>query len=171
MSASSGRLWFASHSEEDTRRFAQQLAAHTPRGTTIALQGPLGAGKTRLVQAVAEASGVDRRDVVSPTFVFIHEYQGRRPIYHIDAYRLKDDDEFLELGPDEYFEGDGITLVEWADRVERCMPPERLDVEIQIDSESARTFLLRSHGSKYDIVIQTLRQMNLKKSSKTTSER
>jgi tRNA threonylcarbamoyladenosine biosynthesis protein TsaE len=145
--------------EEATRALGAALAEALPDGSVVALIGTLGAGKTRLVQAVAEASGVDRRDVVSPTFVFVHEYKGRRPIYHIDAYRLKDDDEFLELGPDEYFEGDGLTLVEWADRVERCMPIERLDVEIRIDGESARTFAFRSHGSKYDVVIHSLRQM------------
>ena len=76
-----------------------------PDGTTVALCGTLGAGKTRLVQAIAEAAGVDRRDVLSPTFVLIQEYHGRRSIYHIDAYRLRDEDEFLALGPEEYFDG------------------------------------------------------------------
>ena len=89
-----------------------------PPGTTVALCGTLGAGKTRLVQAIAEGLGVNRRDVVSPTFVLIQEYRGRRMIYHIDAYRLRDDDEFQQLGPDEYFESDGLVLIEWADRVE-----------------------------------------------------
>lgn len=145
--------------EEATRALGAALAGALPDGSVVALIGTLGAGKTRLVQAVAEASGVDRRNVVSPTFVFVHEYQGRRPIYHFDAYRLKDDDEFLELGPDEYFEGDGITLVEWADRVERCMPIERLDIEIRIDGASARTFAIKSHGAKYDAVIHALQRM------------
>ena len=69
------------------------------------------------MQAVAEAAGVDPKQVLSPTFVLIHEYRGRLPIYHFDAYRLRDDDEFLQLGPEEYFDGSGWTFVEWADRV------------------------------------------------------
>ena len=101
----------------------------------IALTGPLGAGKTRLVQAVAVASGVDRREVVSPTFVLVHEYHGSRPIYHLDAYRLRDDDEFLELGADEYFGPPNLVFIEWADRVRRCLPPERID---ELFRENAR---------------------------------
>ena len=69
-----------------------------------------GRAKTRLVQAIAEACGIDRREVVSPTFVLIQEHHGRRTIYHVDAYRLRDEDEFLALGPEEYFESDGLTL-------------------------------------------------------------
>ena len=97
------------------------LAEALPYGV-VALDGPLGAGKTRLVQAVAAACGVDRRDVVSPTFVLMHEYHGDRPIYHIDVYRLRDDDEFLQLGVDEHFGPPNLVLIEWAGRMERCMP-------------------------------------------------
>ena len=110
---------------------------------TVSLRGTLGAGKTRLVQAVAEACGVERRAVVSPTFVLIQEYQGRRPVTHIDAYRVRDEDEFEQLGPEEYFESGGVTLVEWADRVERCLPRDRLDVQIEVTGEHARRFEIR----------------------------
>ena len=103
--------------EAATAALGHALAEVLPPGTTVALCGTLGAGKTRLVQAIAEGLGVNRRDVVSPTFVLIQEYHGRRMIYHIDAYRLRDDDEFQQLGPDEYFESDGLVLIEWADRV------------------------------------------------------
>ena len=103
--------------ERATAVLGAALADVLPEGTTVALLGTLGAGKTRLVQAIAEAAGVDRRQVLSPTFVLIQEYHGRRAICHIDAYRLHDNDKFLALGPEEYFEGDGLILVEWADRV------------------------------------------------------
>ena len=98
----------------------------------VALTGPLGAGKTRLVQAIAAACGVDRRDVVSPTFVLMHEYHGSRPIYHLDAYRLRDSDEFLQLGVEEYFTPPNLMLVEWAERVAECLPGERLEVTIGV---------------------------------------
>ena len=91
------------------------------------LIGTLGAGKTRLVQAVAAAVGVPRANVTSPTFVLVNEYTGGRlPIYHFDTYRLKDDDEFLNLGPDEYFDSNGLTFVEWADRVADLLPADRV---------------------------------------------
>lgn len=118
--------------ESDTERLGQRLAADLAPGSVVALIGPLGAGKTRLVQAVCRALGVTE-EVTSPTFVLINEYRsGRLPVFHFDAYRLRDDDEFLELGPDEYFEAGGMTFVEWGDRVERCLPKDGLKIEIEV---------------------------------------
>ncbi len=127
------------HDEHDTARIGAALAEVLPPGTTVALIGTLGAGKTRLVQAVATALGVPPGSVTSPTFVLVNEYSGGRlPIYHFDTYRLKDDDEFLELGPDEYFESAGLTFVEWADRVARLLPAERLEISLDVIGETAR---------------------------------
>jgi tRNA threonylcarbamoyladenosine biosynthesis protein TsaE len=137
---------FNAGSEADTERLGKALAEALPGGCAVALVGPLGAGKTRLVQALAAAAGVDRRDVVSPTFVLLHEYQGAVPIYHFDAYRLRDDDEFLQLGADEYFAGRGWVLVEWADRVARCLPAEYLSIVIHLGSGTARTFEITARG-------------------------
>ena len=120
-----------------------------PPGTTVALCGTLGAGKTRLVQAIAEASGVDRRQVVSPTFVLIQEYRGRRPLYHIDVYRLRNDAEFMDLGPDEYFESDGLVLVEWADRVHDLLPSDRVEIYIRVTGERSRRFEITVRGRCY----------------------
>jgi tRNA threonylcarbamoyladenosine biosynthesis protein TsaE len=86
--------------------------------------------------------------VVSPTFVLCHEYHGQRSLYHLDAYRLKDDDEFLQLGPEEYFESDGITLIEWADRVLNCLPPQRLEIHIDVVGHTARRFRLVAVGEE-----------------------
>ena len=144
--------------ESGTEALGAALGRLLPDGCTVALYGTLGAGKTRLVQAIAEAAGVPRRDVVSPTFVLLQQYQGRRPVYHFDAYRLRDEDEFLELGPDEYFEGDGLTLVEWADRVQSCLPQERVEVHIDVTSESSRRFEISSLGNRYDEAIETCRR-------------
>ena len=147
---------FQAESEDDTKRLGKMLADVLPDGTVIALSGTLGAGKTRLVQAVAEASGVNIRDVVSPTFVLIHEYRGRRPIYHLDVYRIRDDDEFLELGPEEYFESSGLTFVEWADRVERCLPLDYLHISIDVTGDTSRTFTVRATGERLNSVIEEL---------------
>lgn len=143
---------------DDTERLGVALAALLPPGTTIALCGTLGAGKTRLVQAIAAASGVNRADVVSPTFVLCHEYHGRRTIYHLDAYRLKDDDEFLQLGPEEYFESAGLTVIEWADRVADCLPAERLEINIRVTGDTSREFEIIARGSRLDVIVAALEQ-------------
>src|SRR5262249_1516944 len=109
--------------------FGRRLGGLLFSRAVIALIGTLGAGKTYLVRAMAEGLGIpDRRVVSSPTFVLIQEYTGRLPIYHFDAYRLHSAAEFFDLGSAEYFEGDGVCLVEWGDRVLTCLPPERLDI-------------------------------------------
>ena len=144
--------------QSDTDALGEVLGQLLPDGCTVGLYGTLGAGKTRLVQAIATAAGVARRDVVSPTFVLLQQYQGRRPVYHFDTYRLADEDEFLELGPDEYFEGEGLTLVEWADRVESCLPRQRVDVRISVLSENARRFDVEAIGPRYEDVLEECRK-------------
>ena len=123
---------FHAASEADTERLGAALAQVLPPGSVVALDGLLGAGKTRLVQAVAAACGVDRRDVVSPTFVLVHEYQGTPPIYHIDAYRLRDEDEFLQLGVHECFGPPNLVFIEWAQRIAACLPDERIEIKIEV---------------------------------------
>lgn len=137
---------FIARSEADTDRLAAALAKLLPRRATIALNGTLGAGKTRFVQGLAAAAGVPRGEVVSPTFVLCQEYSGEREMYHFDAYRLADEDEFLALGVEEYFERPGITLIEWADRVPRVLPSEHLEVRIEVVDDSTRRFELTPHG-------------------------
>jgi len=142
------RLIFDSLSEADTARLGAALAEALPDGTVVALIGTLGAGKTRLVQAAAEALGVDRRDATSPTFVLIQEYRGRRVVYHVDAYRLRNEEEFQSLGPDECFESGGLAFVEWADRVARCLPADRLEIRIEVAGPDVRRFELTALGPR-----------------------
>ena len=137
---------FVAKNEQDTERLGKALANHLRPGTAVGLIGPLGAGKTRLVQAFAVAVGVPPGRVTSPTFVLVNEYTGGRlPVYHFDTYRLKDSDEFLNLGPDEYFDSAGVTFVEWADRVEPLLPQDRLEITIDPVSETERRF--KVHGT------------------------
>jgi tRNA threonylcarbamoyladenosine biosynthesis protein TsaE len=149
---------YAAESEADTDALGAALAEFLPGGCTVALSGTLGAGKTRLVQAVAEALGVDRRAVVSPTFVLVQEYAGRRPIYHIDAYRLKDIDEFLALGPEEFFESDALVLIEWADRIAEALPEACLGIDIAVIGETARRFEISSCSARFDAAIAALQK-------------
>ena len=150
------RFIYEAADETATAALGTALAEVLPDGTTVALCGTLGAGKTRLVQAIAEAVGVDRRNVTSPTFVLIQEYHGRRTLYHIDAYRLRDEDEFRALGPEEYFESDGLVLVEWADRVEHCLPKERVEIHIEVTGPESRRFEVIPLGEKYARVVTQL---------------
>jgi tRNA threonylcarbamoyladenosine biosynthesis protein TsaE len=152
----SAMLMFSATNESDTARLGAALAQVLPAGTTIGLIGTLGAGKTRLVQAVADALEVAKNSVTSPTFVLVNEYQGQMPIYHFDTYRLRDEDEFLELGPDEYFEGVGLTFVEWADRFPVCMPRQRLTIRIEIASDAAREFSISAESPQLEPVIEKL---------------
>lgn len=150
------RFTYEAADEAATLTLGSHLAEVLPDGAVVALCGTLGAGKTRLVQAIAAATGVDRRDVLSPTYVLVHEYHGRRPIYHMDAYRLEDENEFLQLGAEEYFQGDGLTLVEWADRVERCLPPERIEIRIEVTGPESRRFEILALGDRYRGVVDQL---------------
>jgi tRNA threonylcarbamoyladenosine biosynthesis protein TsaE len=152
-------LVFDAADESDTDRLGTALAACLPPGTTIALCGTLGAGKTRLVQAIAAASGIAREEVVSPTFVLCQKYEGTRTIYHLDAYRLKDDDEFRELGPEEFFESDGLTIIEWADKVAGCLPEERVEIEIEVTGPTSRRFVVRGVAQSYAGVVSSLSKL------------
>ena len=149
---------FTAENEQETDQLGRKLADALPAASVVALIGTLGAGKTRLVQAVATAVGVPADEVTSPTFVLVNEYLGGRlPIYHFDTYRLRDEDEFLELGPEEYFDGSGITFVEWADRVITCLPADYLTIRIVVVSETRREFVMSSNSAAYEPVIDKLR--------------
>lgn len=140
-----------------TEKLGRILGASLPEGSLIALIGTLGAGKTRLVQAVAESLGHPINTVSSPTFVLIHQYEeGEVPIYHFDAYRLENDEEFRKLGPDEYFEAGGLSFLEWADRVEGALPEDRLEIRIEPTSENGRKFEISALGRSYEKVLAAL---------------
>jgi tRNA threonylcarbamoyladenosine biosynthesis protein TsaE len=125
-------------SEAETDRVGRALAAVVGSGRVLGLIGPLGAGKTRLVRALAEALGVAPGAIASPTFVLIHEYEGALPVYHFDTYRLRGPDDFDALGAADYWDGDGVCLVEWADRVADRLPRDAWLVRIEPLGETRR---------------------------------
>ena len=140
-----------------TEAFGHRLGALLFPGAVVALVGPLGAGKTHLARAVAEGLGVKNPAAVnSPTFVLIQEYPARLPIYHFDAYRLSGPREFAELGVDEYFRGDGVCLIEWADKVETTLPADHLRIDIAIVDEDRRRFTLTASGERYETLLRGL---------------
>jgi tRNA threonylcarbamoyladenosine biosynthesis protein TsaE len=131
--------------EENTEQLGQKLASLIRMGDVLALFGELGAGKTCLVRGLAKGLGVEEGLVVSPSFSLINEYPGPVPLYHIDCYRLHLKEEMDELGLEEYLEGQGVTVIEWAERI-RDLPEERLDITFTILDESRRKIKLKAHG-------------------------
>lgn len=125
--AATGRL--RSASPEQTRAIGRELGRRGPPGTVLALSGELGAGKTQLAKGVGEGLGVTSV-VNSPTFVLMNEHVGRLRLYHIDAYRLADPEEAVAAGLLDEREIDGLTVIEWADRLQGWLPLERLDIAL-----------------------------------------
>ena len=134
-------------SEAETDRLGAVLASMIEPGTVIGLIGPLGAGKTRLVRAIATSLGVDPRAISSPTFVLVHEYDGRMPVFHFDAYRLGGPEPFEALGVADYWDAGGVCLVEWADLVRDVLPESAWSIRIEptgVESRRVWIWPLRS---------------------------
>ena len=145
-----------SESVEQTMRIGRALGKLLEPGDVVALIGQLGAGKTCLTRGVAEGVGADPDIVTSPAFVLVKEYEGLIPLYHFDAYRLAGAADMYALGSDEYFSGDGACLVEWANRVEECLPKEHLRAIIEITGPSTRKIRLEARGERYRELVEKL---------------
>ena len=141
----------------ETRALGRALGRAAQPGTVLALSGPLGAGKTQLAKGVAQ--GLDVQSVVnSPTFVLMNEHEGRLRLFHIDAYRLDDPEEALAAGLLDERQASGVTVIEWADRLDGWLPEERLDVRITAmpNDDRARVLDLEAHGNAHARLVATL---------------
>ena len=141
-------------SEEKTRELGRRLAGLLPVPSFVALYGDLGAGKTALVRGIGEALGTE--EVTSPTFTILHEYKTVPPLYHLDAYRLSDGSELLDIGFEDYLDRRGIVVLEWADQVEDVLPEDRLNLTLAGSGSEARRAVLDPHGAKYEKVVENL---------------
>lgn len=119
-----------SNGSKETERTGYKLAHELKSGDVVALFGELGSGKTTLIRGVCKGLDVEA-DITSPTFTLIHEYSGRCPIYHFDFYRIENSQEIWQLGCNDYFYGDGICLIEWADRIPDLLPGNRIEVYLK----------------------------------------
>ena len=128
-----------SNSIEETIKLGKELAKDLKKGDVVALIGELGSGKTVLTKGIAKGLGVkDVRYVNSPTFVIIKEYKARLPLYHFDLYRLNRSSALDGTSFEEYFYGDGITVIEWADKIKKQLPPKHLEVKMRVAGEGRR---------------------------------
>jgi len=129
----------------DTVRLGRLLAGLLQPGMVIALIGDLGAGKTTLVKGIASGLlNIDEREVTSPTFTIVQEYSGAMPLYHVDAYRLDSALDLEAVGFEDYIDGNGVTVIEWADRITDALPPETLTISIEQHGEQQRRFRLQA---------------------------
>ncbi|MBQ3083065.1 MAG: tRNA (adenosine(37)-N6)-threonylcarbamoyltransferase complex ATPase subunit type 1 TsaE [Alistipes sp.] len=128
-------------SEEGLREVAETLLESLDGRTVVALRGEMGAGKTTLIRAVAEALGVEDQ-VTSPTFALVNQYEGAggERLFHFDFYRIDDVREVYDLGYEEYFYSGDLCFVEWPEKIEALLPEEVVEVRITVDSPTARSF-------------------------------
>ncbi len=145
-----------SDSPEKTIAIGRALGKLMGPGSVVCVEGNLGAGKTHFAKGVALGMGIDEH-VTSPTFTIINEYEGRLPFYHVDAYRLEDDEEAYELGLEEYLYGTGVTLIEWPGRIEGVLPDECLRITILAGAgDETRELEFTASGRSYDKILEKL---------------
>jgi tRNA threonylcarbamoyladenosine biosynthesis protein TsaE len=140
-----------SASPEETIAAGERIAEMLLKfqGHVVALRGTLGAGKTCLTKGIARAFGV-KEEVTSPTYTIISEYEGALPFYHIDAYRLRGDEDFEALGGEEILYAGGISVIEWSERIPRSIPPDALIVELEILADGGRRIQVHSNSGEPD---------------------
>lgn len=141
---------------KETEDFGIKLGRLLEPGDIVCLNGELGAGKTTMTKSIGIGLGVEEY-ITSPTFTLINQYRGRMPVYHFDVYRLENVEELYDLGFDEYFFGNGICIIEWAEKIERMLPEDRLVIDIKNgENIDERTLHISGHGPRYEELIKEL---------------
>ena len=146
---------FISKSVTETVSFGKKLGRLLRGNDIVALNGELGSGKTVLTKGIAAGLGVKRvNSVNSPSFVILKEHKGRIPLYHFDIYRLKDISEFSTVGCSEYFYEKGVSVIEWADKIEEALPKNILRIDITISGRDERRFCVTAYGGRYKRLLE-----------------
>lgn len=135
-----------SHCPEETQKIGRDIAKRLKKGDIVAIFGELGAGKTCLVQGIIQGLDIDEW-ASSPSFALINEYHGKFPVYHLDLYRLKSMEEVLALGIEEYLFGDGVAIIEWADKIKDLIPPGYIGIDIFPLDENTREIIISGNSS------------------------
>jgi tRNA threonylcarbamoyladenosine biosynthesis protein TsaE len=157
-------LDFISHSEAQTRRLGARLGELFEGGEIVALQGELGTGKTCWVQGVGQGLQVDQY-VTSPTFTLVNEYPGRLTLFHIDLYRINQAVEALAFGLEDYLYGDGVCLIEWAERITEVLPPDCLWITFYYLDDTKRRITMRADGGRYRQLLESFKHAAFKRRS------
>ncbi len=148
---------FQTKSPSETIRIGKEIGGLLLPGDVVALAGELGTGKTQFIKGLAEGVGVGKSTYISsPSFTLINEYPGKIPFYHIDLFRLTSEKEAEGLGLEEYFQGNGITAIEWADKIPSLLPSELLWVHLHYVGKHTRTLELLGKGDRYQKLVEEL---------------
>jgi tRNA threonylcarbamoyladenosine biosynthesis protein TsaE len=148
---------YYSHSEEETILFGEKIGELVEGGQIILLSGDLGVGKTILVQGIGAGLEVDE-DITSPTYNLINEYEGQLSLYHMDLYRLEEEEELYDLGFEEYIESDGVVVIEWPDIAYDLLPPDFIYIKFELIDNDVRKILLEAEGEKGIKLLEGLRK-------------
>lgn len=144
---------------KETLKIGHSLARHLKKGDILCLIGELGSGKTVLTKGIASGLGIAEKDVISPSFVIIRALQnGRIPLYHFDLYRLKGPEDILPLGYQEYLYDEGVTVIEWAQRLGKLLPEECLKIRISGIKENRRLLEFSATGERYKELLKKLHE-------------
>lgn len=141
---------------KETEEFGEKLGSILKSGDIISLTGDLGAGKTTLTKSIGKGLGVEDY-ITSPTFTLINEYKGRTNLYHFDVYRLEGSMDLYDLGFEEYIYSDGISIIEWGDKIEEALPKERINIRIEKGTElDERIIYIYGEGERFEQFIKEL---------------
>lgn len=136
-------------SPEETVELGRTIAGYLMKGDVISLSGQLGAGKTVFSKGIAIGLGIDD-NIISPTFIILRTYQGRLPLYHFDAYRINNTEEFEEIGYKEFLYGGGVSLIEWGEKIQTILPEDILEISFYYqDKLNERKIIFKEYGSKW----------------------
>ena len=140
--------------ENKTKEIGYKLGKLLTPGSVICLIGDLGAGKTTMTQSLAKSLEVDDY-ITSPTFTIVNEYDGKMPLYHFDVYRIGSSDEMYDIGYEDYINGEGVCIIEWANLIEDILPDEYLRIELKY-KDMSREMILNPVGEKYEKIVEEL---------------
>jgi tRNA threonylcarbamoyladenosine biosynthesis protein TsaE len=149
----------------ETIRVGKDIGRRLLPGDVVALVGELGTGKTQFIKGLAAGVGIENSAYISsPSFTLIHEYPGEIPFYHIDLFRLGKEQEAEELGLDDYFQGRGITAIEWADKIPFLLPKELLIISIAYGEKNIRSLEIAGKGKRFEDLIKELSKWGMRNS-------
>ncbi|MBR3814226.1 MAG: tRNA (adenosine(37)-N6)-threonylcarbamoyltransferase complex ATPase subunit type 1 TsaE [Spirochaetaceae bacterium] len=129
------------HSAEETIKLGEKIGSYLKAGDVLAMRGTLAAGKTTITKGIARALGIEET-ITSPTFTIVSEYEGKLHLYHIDVYRLDSSEDFVNLGSDEMLYGNGVSIIEWSEKVQSEIPKKAITISLEANEDSSRTITI-----------------------------
>lgn len=136
-------MTFVTHSAEETIQLGKKIGSMLQPGAIIAMEGNLAVGKTTITKGIAESLGIEEA-ITSPTFTLISEYEGKMPLYHMDVYRLDSCEDFINLGVEDLMYGDGVSIIEWSERVREELPKSTITLRLEIREDGGRDITLEN---------------------------